>query len=213
MTDFFFSFDTLSHDPYSGPVLCMTYCCVDTVHEHTHVFGRTTPSTYFLKLVDNVKFIKFDVADQIENYAKKPSREVLSFWKESEERMRYLKPLKIDKPISSLYDEISNYLIDYGLGGYQDVNRVFVRGAHYHPVFLKRLCMDIRKPELFPEWSYIDIRSYIEGLTIGQMYHAFIPNDLKGVYNEYDVRHKIAIDIYRIVSLMNELQEDDDVPF
>jgi len=85
---------------------------------------------------------------------------------------------------------------------------VFTRGNSFDPVMTTTLCKLLNEKEPYAWWDIRDTRSFIEGIAIsgGTVIRSdFIPEDVAKLFVAHDPRHDIAMDIYRIQSLVAAL--------
>jgi len=85
------------------------------------------------ELIDEVKFIKFDVVDQVRNHGRKINPDTLDWWKsQGKEAQKILDPSSEDVSITTLLSWINkNFSEKY--------KKVFTRGNTFDPMFLVSL--------------------------------------------------------------------------
>lgn len=188
-----FDFETLSTNKVKGVVLSLAKLTVEKdrlVSDNPYAF---------MELVNMAQEMKFDVADQVENYSRKIDKDTLQWWSEQDEEARIvLKPSPgLDRPL----DNIKEFVYDM-----KDSAQVFSRGD-FDPLFLDYILQDVGGIMPFPFWSWRDTRSYIEGLSFGSnLKNNFIPDEVSEDFVAHNARHDVALDIYRIQTLIQALK-------
>lgn len=163
----------------------------------------TNPYSY-MEIVDNAKFIKFDVAEQVEKYDRVIEKETLKWWsKLPPESRAIINPSDDDVSISKLWDMFTEYTSG------MDFQKVYTRGNSYDPIIMENLFHVTGFGVPYPWWSIRDTRSTIEGLSWGSgLKHSFIVEECKDQFIAHDARHDIAMDIMRLQTLVRTLYGD-----
>lgn len=185
-----FDFETMSQDPVNGVVLSLAMLNYDP--------NRFVDKPYtYQELVDDAKYIKFDVADQVQNYGRTIDKDTMEWWsKQNKEAQKAIAPSKDDRPISELYTFFFGNMPDYP-------KLVYTRRNTFDPIFMTSLMKATNNPEPYDWWNVRDTISYIEGLSIGgDIRNNFIPDDLQDHFVAHDPRHDIAMDVMRMQVLV-----------
>lgn len=199
-----FDFETISTDRINGCVISMAMLSFSMNR------FESMPYTY-KELLDNTKFIKFDVQDQVKNYKRSVDKETVDWWaKQPKEAQKQLAPSKEDKSISELFSF-------WTLNKPTNLKRVFSRGNAFDPIVLDYILKQTGIPpdSAYNFWEIRDTRSFIEGLTYGSnIDNRFIPTGLDKYFVAHNPRHDIVMDVMRMQHLIRLLfVEEDDIPF
>jgi hypothetical protein len=185
-----YDFETLGLDTTNCPILSLALFSFDTAKQYT-----------LDSILPEVKFFKFSVADQVENYNRQINKNTLDWWKSQPKELQdsQLKPSKNDLPLSALYDIMKDNI------GEKDI--VFTRGNTFDPMITTSMMKVLGKPEPYPWWNVRDTRSFLEGLSYGSdLKNNFIPPELEGIKLDlHDPRTDIAIDVLRIQTLVRAI--------
>lgn len=187
-----YDFETMSQDPVNGVVVSFAMLNFDPKR------FTTNPYTYH-ELVDNAKFMKFDVVDQVMNYGRTICKETVAWWgKQSKEAQAAIAPnAAVDRPISELYSFYKENMPDYP-------RLTYTRRNTFDPVFMTSLMKATGNSEPYAWWDVRDTISYIEGLAItGDIKNNFVPDDLVEHFVAHDPRHDIAMDVMRLQILVD----------
>ena len=182
-----FDFETLSSNPSDGVVLSMAMLNYAEVR-----FTGDMPYTY-QELLDNCKYIKFDVESQVKAFSRKIEKDTLEWWgKQNAEAKKVLNPSKDDRPITELHDF-------FALHKATNMKKVFTRRNTFDPMFMSSICQATGYPDPYPWWDVRDTISYIEGMSFGSdLKNNFMPDGLEEHFVHHDPRHDIALDVMRM---------------
>lgn len=182
-----YDFETLSQDQRRGVV---TSFAMLNFSESRYIDNPYT----FEELIDNCKYIKFDVSDQVRNYNRTMSKETLQWWDEQgDEAKKQIKPSEDDVSICKFYDWIVENV------DCKNIKKSFTRGNTFDPMFLQYLMQQIGKPDPFHWRTVRDTRSTIEGMSFGmKLDNGFMPSELENKFIKHDPRHDIAMDVMRM---------------
>lgn len=182
-----YDFETLSQDQRRGVV---TSFAMLNFSEKRYVDEPYT----FEELLDNCKYIKFDVEDQVTTFKRTMSKETIQWWNEQgEEAKKQIKPSKDDVSILEFYEWITKN-IECG-----KIKKSFTRGNTFDPMFLQYLMVDTCRPDPFHWRTVRDTRSTIEGMSFGMnLDNGFMPGDLKDKFVKHNPCHDIAMDVMRM---------------
>jgi hypothetical protein len=182
-----YDFETLGQDQQNSVVISFAML---SFSEKRYI---DEPYTYE-ELVDSCKYIKFDVEDQVSSFARKINIETVKWWDEQgEEAKKQIRPSKDDKPITQLYDFITNN-VDCA-----KVKKSFTRGNTFDPMFLQYLMIQTGYQDPFHWRTVRDTRSMIEGMSFGmKLDNGFTPGDLTSKFVKHDPCHDVAMDVMRM---------------
>jgi hypothetical protein len=146
------------------------------------------------ELVDNCKYIKFDVEEQVSSFGRKINMETVKWWNEQgDAAKKQIRPSKDDKSITQLYDFIVNAV------ECSKVRKSYTRGNTFDPMFLQYLMRDTGHPDPFHWRTVRDTRSMIEGMSFGmKLDNGFTPGDLVTKFVKHDPCHDVAMDVMRM---------------
>lgn len=182
-----YDFETLSQDQRYGVV---TSFAMLNFSEKRYI---DNPYTYE-ELLDNCKYIKFDVEEQVKTFKRTMSKDTIDWWNtQGEEAKQQIKPSENDRSISDLYEWITqNIKCDI-------IKKSYTRGNTFDPMFLQYLMADTGKPDPFHWGSIRDTRSMIEGMSFGMdLKNSFMPGDLVNKFVKHNPCHDIAMDVMRM---------------
>lgn len=191
-----YDFETLSQNPYDGVVVSIAILNFSR--------GRFTHNPYkYEDLVAKTATLKFDVNDQVKNYNRKIENDTLEWWKQQgAEAQKQLRPSPDDVSISELYNFIILNTNPINL------RRVFTRNNTFDPMFMYSVCLATGKPLPYDWWLIRDTKSMIDGLSYGlNLKDNFIPEGLSEKFVAHDPAHDIAMDVMRLQSLIQALEE------
>lgn len=200
MSSVIFDFESLSSDPVRACALNMALLSFDEER-----LGSDNPYTYD-ELLDNVKYIKFDVAEQVKKYNREIQDSTLAWWSlQPKDAQKVLKPSSEDRSISELYD----FLIENV--DFKNLKMYYTRGNNFDPVIMSELLYVTGKHNPFvPFWIVRDMRSLIQGMTYGHgIKNTFIP-EIPGIeekFVKHDCRHDVVMDIMRYQFLAQLLKD------
>ena len=153
------------------------------------------------KLVESAGFMKFDIKDQVTRLGRKVEAKTVKWWGEqSQEARDSIAPKSDDVPLENLYEEFKTQAMT-------KPDWVFTRGNTFDPMFTYFSFKAMGKEDPFYFWTIRDVRSYIDGLLVGNEHigNSFVVPGLKEVFVAHDPRHDVAMDIMRMQSLHREL--------
>ena len=181
-----YDFETLGQDQRNSVVLSFAMI---TFSER---YYKSDPYEY-LELVNKAKFIKFDVASQVEA-GRKINLETLKWWKDQgDEAQKQLRPLLDDKQLSELAPFIKKHTEDC------KIKKAFTRGNTFDPMFLQYIMEETGNEDPFHWRTVRDTRSMIEGMSFGmKLDNGFTPGGLENQFIKHDPRHDIAMDVMRM---------------
>ena len=194
MSCLIYDFETLSVDPNTGVAVNLAMLSFD--------MERFTSDPYtFEWLVDDCKIIKFNVEEQIKKYKRTVDQDTLRWWgQQSKEAQAILKPSADDVSITELFDFFVSNVPD-------NLDRVYTRRASLDQPMMISLCEIAGKTLPYSWWSFREIVSFIEGLTMGSgLRDDFIPEGLESKFIKHDPAHDIAMDVMRLQTIVQALQ-------
>jgi hypothetical protein len=197
-----YDFETMGQDGVRNAVVNMALLNFDT-----NAF-ISEPYTYD-ELLDDVRYIKFDVADQVKNYNRTVDKNTVAWWREqSIEAQKMLRPAADDKSISELHDFWYNNVMSNNL------QKVFTRNNTFDPIFFEYICESVGKTLPYEFWKIRDTKSLLDGLSWGtDLDDRFIPPGLEERFIQHDPRHDVVMDVMRIQYVVQQISEDDGIPF
>ena len=181
-----YDFETLGQDQRNSVVLSFAMITFSERHY------KSDPYDY-IELVDKAKFIKFDVASQVES-GRKINLETLKWWRDQgDEAQKQLRPSPEDKPIAELSSFILKHTKDC------KIKKAFTRGNTFDPMFLQYIMEETGNKDPFHWRTVRDTRSMIEGMSFGMnIDNGFTPGELENKFIKHDPRHDIAMDVMRM---------------
>ena len=181
-----YDFETLGQDQRNSVVLSFAMITFSERHY------KSDPYEY-MELVNKAKFIKFDVASQVDA-GRKINLETLKWWRDQgDEAQKQLRPLLDDKPLSDLYSFIKNNTEDC------KIKKSFTRGNTFDPMFLQYIMEETGNKDPFHWRTVRDTRSMIEGMSFGmKLDNSFTPGGLETQFVKHDPRHDVAMDVMRM---------------
>ena len=181
-----YDFETLGQDQRNSVVLSFAMITFSERHY------KSDPYVYS-ELVNKAKFIKFDVASQVED-GRKINKDTLVWWQEQgKEAQKQLRPSSIDQPLSALYPFIKKHTEDC------KIKKSFTRGNTFDPMFLQYIMEETGNEDPFHWRSVRDTRSMIEGMSFGmKLDNGFTPAGLEQEFVKHDPRHDVAMDVMRM---------------
>lgn len=192
-----YDFETLSQDRYRGVVVSLAVLTFDP-YRFTSIHEKYT----FEELVNETKFVKFDVEQQTKHYGRKIQKSTLEWWKEQgEDAIAKIKPSPDDVSISTLPNWWKENTPDY-------IEKAWTRNNTFDPVILDFIYEQFADQNDKPHnwWSIRDTRSYIEGLSFGSnLKNNFIPEGIENKITKHDPTHDVALDVMRIQTLAEAL--------
>lgn len=185
-----YDFETLSQDPLRGVV---TSFAMLVFSEDRYV---DNPYTYE-ELLDECKYIKFDVEEQVKKYHRKMSKETIDWWNEQgDEAKKQILPSKDDVSIDQLYQFITSNI------DLSKIKKSYTRGNTFDPIYLDFLMKTTGNPSPFHWRTVRDTRSMIDGMSFGMdVSNGFMPGDLVDKFVKHNPCHDIAMDVMRMQML------------
>lgn len=192
MKGLIFDYETLSQNKAKCPIVALALHVFDT-----EVFLGDEPYTMD-RIRSEAEFYKFDVAEQVESYDRRPSRDTLNWWKENvdaDTQKWLLTPTKEDVSIATIPSIFARALAGVGSEG---KNFVVCRGPTFDMAITYALCEQLEVSLPWNFWQERDSRSLIDGvLWQTDMEHNFVPEGL-GEYNLHNPIDDIAMDVLRL---------------
>jgi len=191
-----FDFETLSTDVNQGVVLSLGLLTYSDTR-----FSSEIPYSYD-ELLENSKYMKFDVQDQVKNYNRKVSKSTLEWWnKQGEEAKSVLKPnLELDESISQLYNF---FVLNVNMN---NLKTVFCRGNTFDIPLMEGIMKQTGNSIPYPFWMVRDTRSYLDGLLFGSgQRNSYIPDGCKEKFVAHDARHDVVVDVMRMQTIIQAL--------
>lgn len=183
-----YDFETLGQDQRKSVV---TSLALLSFSEKRYV---SNPYTYN-ELLENTKYIKFDVEEQVSVYKRTISKDTVAWWdQQGDQAKKQIIPNRaLDQSISKLYQ----FLIDHI--DLQSHRKSFTRGNTFDPIFLDSVLANCGKINPMHWGSIRDTRSMIEGMSFGfDLDNGFIPTGLENNFVKHDPRHDIVMDVMRM---------------
>lgn len=196
MNTIIYDFETLSQDPIRGVAVNLAICSYDESR-----LSSNNPYAYE-ELLHEVKYIKFDVEEQVEIYNRKIDPDTLAWWAQQPSEARaVLTPSDEDTSIT----ELEQFLFDSI--NFTKLKKAYTRGNTFDPILLRELLEAAGKKDPFPFWIVRDTRSTIDGMAFGhKIKNTFIPEGLGDKFIAHDCKHDIVMDIMRMQSLAQALK-------
>jgi len=186
-----FDFETLSQSPIDCAIVSCAMLEFDM--EIVELNGYT-----YEELLNRVKFIKFDVKDQVDNWGRTIESSTLDWWKQqSKEALQAIKPSKQDVSILNFFTWFT------GNFDKDKIKFVFTRNNTFDPVIVMSLARTFGVPIPYNWWKIRDTKSFISGLVYGStIKDDFIPPDCENKYVKHDPRHDIVLDVMRLQTVI-----------
>jgi len=184
-----YDFETLGQNFETSPVLSLGY-----LEFNPDKFTNDEPYEYD-ELLNLCGYVKFDVADQIQNYGKKIEKDTMAWWEsQGEDAKKVLKPAKSDKKITFLLQALDLYFDDF-----RGIKATWTRGNTFDPMFMRQIMTDIGSEDPFKWWTIRDTRSFLDALLIGtDMNNKFVLPEWEEKFVAHDARHDIVVDVLRM---------------
>lgn len=192
-----YDFETLGQDQRKSVV---TSLALLSFSEKRYV---SNPYTYN-ELLENTKYIKFDVEEQVSVYKRTISKDTVAWWdQQGDQAKKQIIPNRaLDQSISKLYQ----FLIDHI--DLQSHRKSFTRGNTFDPIFLDSVLANCGKINPMHWGSIRDTRSMIEGMSFGfDLDNGFIPTGLENNFVKHDPRHDIVMDVMRMQVLAQAISK------
>jgi hypothetical protein len=159
--------------------------------------SRYVKNSYsFQELIKSVKYIKFDVEEQVNKYHRTLDPDTIKWWSEQSSTAKaQIKPRPDDVSIDKLYQ----FLIDnIDLACHK---KMYSRGNTFDPIILDSILASCGKVNPMHWGSVRDTRSMIEGMSFGfPIKNDFIPDNITG-FIKHNPIHDIALDVMRMQTL------------
>tara|TARA_B110000495_G_C23038822_1_gene621667 strand:+ start:2715 stop:3326 length:612 start_codon:yes stop_codon:yes gene_type:complete len=191
-----FDFETLSTDVNQGVVLSIGLLSYSDTR-----FSSEIPYSYD-ELLENSKYMKFDVEDQVKSYNRKVSKSTLEWWnKQGEDAKSVLKPNSaLDESISQLYNF---FVLNVNMN---NLKTVFCRGNTFDIPFMEGIMKQTGNSVPYPFWMVRDTRSYLDGLLFGSgKRNSYIPDGCDERFIAHDARHDVVMDVMRMQTIIQAL--------
>ena len=191
MDTLIFDFETLSQNPIDGVVVSMALL---TFSEDILLLNGYT----YEELLKNVKFIKFNVQDQVDKWNRRIEQSTLEWWsQQSKEARASIKPSPDDISISKMIPWMMSHF------DRQKIKTVFTRNNTFDPIIVMSVCKDFSLPVPYDWWKIRDTKSFLMGLTYGaDIKDSFIPPDCENKYVKHDPRHDVVLDVMRLQTIL-----------
>jgi hypothetical protein len=190
-----FDFETLSSDVNRGVVLSIGLL--------TYTSGRFSNDPYtYEELLENTKYMKFDVTEQVKKYDRKIQKGTLDWWNtQGPEAKKVLDPdPSIDQSIDKLYNF---FVINVNMN---NLKTVFTRGNTFDIPILEGILKETGNSIPYPFWMVRDTRSYLDGLLYGSnTRNSYIPDGCKEKFIAHDARHDVVMDVMRMQTIIEAL--------
>lgn len=192
MKHLIFDYETLSTDNARCPIVALALIIFDD-----QVFFSEEPYTMD-GLREAAQFYKFDIADQVTNYDRRPSRETIRWWQDNvdkETQKWLLTPTKADISISRIPDIFNNALRET-----EASRKCFVvcRALTFDVFITHALCDQLEVDVPWAFWQERDSRSLIDGV----MWQTDLDNNFmpKGIedFRAHNPIDDIAVDVLRL---------------
>lgn len=191
MKAFIFDFETLSQNPIDAAIVsCAALNFNLTIAERN---GYT-----YEELLDNVKFIKFNVKEQVDMWNRGIEQSTLEWWsQQTKEARASIKPSSNDVSIQKLIPWLEGQIDRKGTAV------VFTRNNTFDPVIVMSIANDFKQSVPYDWWTIRDSKSFLDGLTYGSgIRDSFIPPAAENKYIKHDPRHDIVLDVMRIQTIL-----------
>jgi hypothetical protein len=187
-----YDFETLSQNPEKAAVISLAVMVFDLDIAESKGYDYET-------LLDSTRYMKFNVAEQIEKFDREIEMKTLNWWKEQgAAAVKELKPSKFDVSITEIQPLIKSLTTQH------EIKYVFTRNNTFDPVIFHGICRKTEAIIPYPWWTIRDTKSFIMGLTYGhKLKDDFIPTEAEGLYVKHDPRHDIVLDVMRIQTILS----------
>ena len=186
-----FDFETLSQNPIDGAVVSLALL---TFSEDIMLLNGYT----YEELLRNVKFVKFDVQDQVDKWNRKIESSTLDWWaQQTKEARASIKPHPSDVSITEMIPWMTSHFDS------KKIKTVFTRNNTFDPVIVQSIAKDFAMAVPYDWWKIRDTKSFIMGLTYGtDIRDSFIPPDCENKYVKHDPRHDVVLDVMRLQTIL-----------
>lgn len=198
-----YDYETLGTDPQKSAVVSIAAIVFD---EQRLING---PIYKYEDLVNESRFFKFDVADQVKHHGRVVEPDTLKWWaKQDKAALAAISPCKSDRSISEFPSWLTTEII-----GNINIQKVYSRNNTFDPIFTSAIYKHFDTPVPYKFYVVRDTKSTIDGLAWGSdMRDSFVPYNLESKFIAHDPRHDIAMDIMRLQFLSQTLLGEDDGP-
>ena len=190
-----FDFETLSSDVNRGVVLSIGLL--------TYTSSRFSNDPYtYEELLENTKYMKFDVTEQVKKYDRKIQKSTLDWW--NTQGIEAKKVLDPDPSIDQSIDKLYNFfVINVNMN---NLKTVFTRGNTFDIPILEGILKETGNDIPYPFWMVRDTRSYLDGLLYGaNTRNSYIPEGCKEKFVAHDARHDVVMDVMRMQTIIEAL--------
>ena len=190
-----FDFETLSSDVNRGVVLSIGLL--------TYTSSRFSNDPYtYEELLENTKYMKFDVTEQVKKYDRKIQKGTLDWWNTQDPEAK--KVLDPDPSIDQSIDKLYNFfVINVNMN---NLKTVFTRGNTFDIPILEGILKETGNAIPYPFWMVRDTRSYLDGLLYGSnTRNSYIPDGCKEKFIAHDARHDVVMDVMRMQTIIEAL--------
>lgn len=199
MRHLIFDYETLSANKRTCPIVALAYI----VFDDKRMFGDEPYTLQELRAM--VGFHKFNIADQVENYDRRPNRKTLEWWKTDvdEETRNWLLTPRTD-------DELFASIPGIFAGALKEVNgKIICRGETFDMFITYNLCEQLGVDLPWPFWNEWDSRSLIDGVLwqIKGIRNNFMPPNVEG-FKAHNPIDDVAVDVLRLQYTQRLLNPD-----
>jgi hypothetical protein len=192
-----YDFETLGQDQRKSVV---TSLALLSFSEKRYV---SNPYTYN-ELLENTKYIKFDVEEQVSVYKRTISKDTLAWWDQQGDQAK--KQIVPNRALDQSINKLHQFLIDHI--DLQSHRKSFTRGNTFDPIFLDSVLANCGKINPMHWGSIRDTRSMIEGMSFGfDLDNGFVPTGLENNFVKHDPRHDIVMDVMRMQVLAQAISK------
>jgi hypothetical protein len=192
-----YDFETLGQDQRKSVV---TSLALLSFSEKRYV---SNPYTYN-ELLENTKYIKFDVEEQVSVYKRIISKDTLAWWDQQGDQAK--KQIVPNRALDQSINKLHQFLIDHI--DLQSHRKSFTRGNTFDPIFLDSVLANCGKINPMHWGSIRDTRSMIEGMSFGfDLDNGFVPTGLENNFVKHDPRHDIVMDVMRMQVLAQAISK------
>lgn len=196
-----FDFETLGTNLVRGfPPVDVSYIVFDA--------DRFTEKPYtFTELVDEMQYIKFDVADYCKRFGYKPEAKTIDWWEsQSKDARKKILPTPNDLKLEKAMDQFVDYVAS------KNPKFWWSRGNIFDPLIFYRLFDDLndqaRFNEICPHWGVRDIRTYIDAKFDFSIDNGFVLPEWENLFIKHNSKHDVAADILRLQKIVETENEN-----
>lgn len=192
-----FDFETLGTNLIDGfPLLDIAYYVFDA--------NRFLSNPYtFDELVNEVQYVKFDVAHYCKKYGYKPEPSTIEWWSTQAPSVKAkIKPSNIDVTIEVFADKFLSYLKS------NVPDFWWSRGNIFDPIIMYRIFTELSRSDEFnklcPHWAVRDVRTYIDAQFQfdPKIENGFVLPEWKEKFDKHNSVHDVSIDILRLQTIV-----------